>query len=166
MSPLHSSLGNRARLCLKIKKIKNCQEKQAKNIASLSEKIREVQSPPEIKKYYLFDVKRRMVRLIWGISLVLLVCTIGWAVYLRNTNQTLESYALRYRILRMEQGRNSPTISHLDSLFSSESSSDAIQQLQLQVTNYELAIQRQGELDLQQQRITEEQTSLSNQLPK
>jgi len=80
-----------------------------------------------------------MVWLIWGISLVLLVCTIGWAVYLRNTNQTLESYALRYR---MEQGRNSPTISHLDSLFSSESSSDAIRQLQHQVTNYELAIQR------------------------
>lgn len=84
-----------------------------------------------------------MVWLIWGISLVLLVCTIGWAVYLRNTNQTLESYALRYRILRMEQGHNSPTISHLDSLFSSESSSDTIRQLQHQVTNYELAIQRQ-----------------------
>ena len=157
-------------LCKRIREIKDgitkAQEKQAKDIASLSEKIREVQSPPEIKKSYLFDVKRRMVWLIWGISLVLLVCTIGWAVYLRNTNQTLESYALRYRILRMEQGCNSPTIFHLDSLFSSESSSDAIRQLQHQVTNYELAIQRQGELDLQQQRITEEQTSLSLQLPK
>lgn len=97
--------------------ITKAQEKQAKNIASLSEKIREVQSPPEIKKYYLFDVKRRMVWLIWGISLVLLVCTIGWAVYLRNTNQTLESYALRYRILRMEQGRNSPTIPILTASF-------------------------------------------------
>lgn len=144
--------------------ITKAQEKQAKNIASLSEKIREVQSPPEIKKYYLFDVKRRMVWLIWGISLVLLGCTIGWTVYLRNTNQTLESYALRYRILRMEQGCNSPTIAHLDSLFSSEGSSDTIRQLQLQVTNYELAIQRQVELALQQQRLTEEQTSLSRQI--
>lgn len=144
--------------------ITKAQEKQAKNIASLSEKIREVQSPPEIKKYYLFDVKRRMVWLIWGISLVLLGCTIGWTVYLLNTNQTLESYALRYRILRMEQGCNSPTIAHLDSLFSSEGSSDTIRQLQLQVTNYELAIQRQVELALQQQRLTEEQTSLSRQI--
>lgn len=144
--------------------ITKAQEKQAKNIASLSEKIREVQSPPEIKKYYLFDVKRRMVWFIWGISLVLLGCTIGWTVYLRNTNQTLESYALRYRILRMEQGCNSPTIAHLDSLFSSEGSSDTIRQLQLQVTNYELAIQRQVELALQQQRLTEEQTSLSRQI--
>lgn len=144
--------------------ITKAQEKQAKNIASLSEKIREVQSPPEIKKYYLFDVKRRMVWFIWGISLVLLGCTIGWTVYLCNTNQTLESYALRYRILRMEQGCNSPTIAHLDSLFSSEGSSDTIRQLQLQVTNYELAIQRQVELALQQQRLTEEQTSLSRQI--
>ena len=138
--------------------ITKAQERQAESTASLSEKIRETQSPPEVKKYYLFDVKRWMEWLIWGISLVLLGCTIGWTVYLRNTNQTLESYALRYRILRMEQGCNSPTIAHLDSLFSSESSSDTIRQLQLQVTNYELAIQHQGELDLQQQRIMEEQT--------
>ena len=146
--------------------ITKAQERQAESIASLSEKIRETQSPPEVKKYYLFDVKRWMEWLIWGISLVLLGCTIGWTVYLRNTNQTLESYALRYRILRMEQGCNSPTITHLDSRFSSEGSSDAIRQLQLQVTNYELATQRQGELDLQQQQIMEEQTSISNQLPK
>lgn len=95
-----------------------------------------------------------MERLIWGIS-VLLACTIGWAVYLRNANQTLESYALRYRILRMEQGYNNPTIAHLDSLFSSESSSDSIRQLRHQVTNYKLAIQRQAELALQQQLLTE-----------
>ncbi|WP_234397191.1 hypothetical protein [Hoylesella saccharolytica] len=100
--------------------ITKTQEKQTENIASLSEKIQETQSPPEVKKYYLFDVKRWMEWLIWGISLVLLACTIGWAVYLRNANQNLENYALRYRILRMEQGYNNPTISHLDSLFSSE----------------------------------------------
>ena len=140
------------------------QERQAKSIASLSEKIQETQSPPEIKKYYLFDVKRWMEWLIWGISIILLACTIGWAVYLRNANQTLESYALRYRILRMEQGYNNPTITHLDNLFSSESSSDSIRELLHQVSNYELAIQRQAELALQQQRLTEEQTSLSRQI--
>lgn len=137
--------------------ITKTQEKQAENIASLSEKIQETQSPPEVKKYYLFDVKRWMEWLIWGISLVLLACTIGWAVYLLNTNQSLESYALRYRILRMEQGYNRPIIAHLDSLFSSEDSSESIRQLRHQVANYELAIQRQAELALQQQRLTEEQ---------
>ena len=140
------------------------QERQAKSIASLSEKIQETQSPPEIKKYYLFDVKRWMEWLIWGISIILLACTIGWAVYLRNANQTLESYALRYRILRMEQGYNNPTITHLDNLFSSESSSDSIRELRHQVSNYELAIQRQAELALQQQRITEEQAIIFQKL--
>ena len=142
------------------------QERQAKSIASLSEKIQETQSPPEIKKYYLFDVKRWMEWLIWGISIILLACTIGWAVYLRNANQTLESYALRYRILRMEQGYNNPTITHLDNLFSSESSSDSIHELRHQVSNYELAIQRQAELALQQQRLTEEQEVILQYLTK
>jgi hypothetical protein len=64
----------------------------------------------------------------------------------------------------MEQGYNSPTIAHLDSLFSSESSSDTIRELRHQVTNYELAIQRQAELALQQQRITQEQEDLIQQL--
>ena len=46
--------------------------------------------------------------LIGVISLVLLACAIGWAVYLHNANQALESYALRYRILRIKQGYNVP----------------------------------------------------------
>lgn len=102
--------------------------------------------------------------LIWGISVILLACTISWTVYLFNANQTLESYALRYRILRMEQGYNNLTIAHLDSLFSSEDSSDSIRQLRHQVTNYELAIQRQAELALQQQRLIREQEMLSKKL--
>ena len=146
--------------------ITKTQEEQAENIASLSKKIQETQSPPEIKKYYLFDVKRWMEWLIWGISIILLACTIGWAVYLSNSNQSLESYALRYRILRMEQGYNSPTIAHLDSLFSYEDSSDSIRQLRHQVTNYELAIQRQAELAIQQQRLTEEQEVILQNLTK
>ena len=146
--------------------ITKTQERQAENIASLSEKIQETQSPPEIKKYYLFDVKRWMEWLIWGISIILLTCTIGWAVYLRNANQTLESYALRYRIIRMEQGYNSPTIAHLDSLFSSEDSSDSIPQLRHQVSNYELAIERQAELQIKQQQLSKEWAEISMRLNK
>ena len=146
--------------------ITKTQEQQAENIASLSEKIQETQSPPEIKKYYLFDVKRWMEWLIWGISIILLTCTIGWAVYLRNANQTLESYALRYRIIRMEQGYNSPTIAHLDSLFSSEDSSDSIHQLRHQVSNYELAIERQAELQIKQQQLSKEWAEISMRLNK
>ncbi|WP_462346955.1 hypothetical protein [Alloprevotella tannerae] len=146
--------------------ITKTQEQQAENIASLSEKIQETQSPPEIKKYYLFDVKRWMEWLIWGISIILLTCTIGWAVYLRNANQTLESYALRYRIIRMEQGYNSPTIVHLDSLFSSEDSSDSIHQLRHQVSNYELAVQRQAELQIKQQQLSKEWAEISMRLNK
>ncbi|KGN98445.1 hypothetical protein HQ36_02215 [Porphyromonas gingivicanis] len=146
--------------------ITKTQEKQTENIASLSEKIQETQSPPEVKKYYLFDVKRWMEWLIWGISLVLLACTIGWAVYLRNANQTLENYALRYRILRMEQGYNNPTISHLDSLFSSEGSSDSIRELRHQIINYELAIQRQAELALRERQLSQEQAEVQKALAK
>ena len=146
--------------------ITKTQEQQAENIASLSEKIQETQSPPEVKKYYLFDVKRWMEWLIWGISLVLLACTIGWAVYLRNANQTLENYALRYRILRMEQGYNNPTISHLDSLFSSEGSSDSIRELRHQIINYELAIQRQAELALRERQLSQEQAEVQKALAK
>lgn len=146
--------------------ITKIQEQQAESIASLSEKIQETQSPPTVKKYYLFDVKRWMEWLIWGISLVLLACTIGWAVYLHNANQSLESYALRYRILRMEQGYNSPIIARLDSLFSSNNSSDSICQLRHQVSNYELAIQRQAELQIKQQQLSKEWSEISMRLNK
>ena len=140
------------------------QEQQAKSIASLSEKIQETQSPPEIKKYYLFDVKRWIEWLIWGISIVLIACTIGWAVYLHNANQALESYALRYRILRMEHSVSTPAFAQLDSIFETHRSNEAIATLEQRVINHEKAVQRQAELAIQQQRLTEEQTSLSHQL--
>ena len=146
--------------------ITKTQERQAESIASLSEKIQETQSPPTVKKYYLFDVKRWVEWIIWGIFFVLLACTIGWAVYLRNANQTLENYALRYRILRMEQGYNNPTISHLDSLFSSEGSSDSIRELRHQIINYELAIQRQAELALRERQLSQEQAEVQKALAK
>ena len=154
----------------RIREIKNSiakdQERQAKSIASLSEKIQETQSPSEIKKYYLFDVKRWIEWLIWGISIVLIACTIGWAVYLHNANQTLESYALRYRILRMEHSVSNSSFAQLDSIFETHRSNEAIATLEQRVINYEAAVRRQVELAIQQQRLTEEQTSLYHQLQK
>lgn len=120
------------------------QERQAKSIASLSEKIQETQSPPEIKKYYLFDVKRWIEWLIWGISIVLIACTIGWAVYLHNANQTLESYALRYRILSMEHSVSNTSFARLDSIFENHRSNEAIATLEQRVINHEKAVQRQA----------------------
>ena len=151
--------------CAEIKdSIAKNQERQAKSIASLSEKIQETQSPSEIKKYYLFDVKRWIEWLIWGISIVLIACTIGWAVYLHSANQTLESYALRYRILRMEHSVSNSSFAQLDSIFETHRSNEAIATLEQRVINHEKAVQRQAELAIQQQRLTEEQTSLSHQL--
>ena len=140
------------------------QERQAKSIASLSEKIQETQSPSEIKKYYLFDVKRWIEWLIWGISIVLIACTIGWAVYLHNANQALESYALRYRILRMEHSVSTPAFAQLDSIFETHRSNEAIATLEQRVINYEAAVRRQVELAIQQQLITAEQAELQQQL--
>ncbi|KXB72314.1 hypothetical protein [Porphyromonas somerae] len=124
------------------------------------------QTTPEMKlsKYYLFDVKRWAEWLIWGVMVAVLACIIGWAAHLYGVNQTLDSHALRYRILRMELGYTQPNIARLDSLFSSEDSSDSIRKLRSRVTNYELAIERQAELQLQQQHLSQEQEALSQQL--
>lgn len=89
---------------------------------------------------------------------------IGWAAHLYGVNQALDSHALRYRILRMELGYTQPNIASLDSLFSSEDSDDSIRKLRSRVTNYELAIERQAELHLQQQRLSQEQEALTQQL--
>ena len=124
------------------------------------------QTTPEIKlsKYYLFDVKRWVEWLVWGVMIAVLSCIIGWATHLYGVNQALDSHALRYRILRMELGYTQPNIASLDSLFSSEDSSNSIRKLRSRVTNYELAIERQAELYLQQQRLSQEQEALTQQL--
>lgn len=144
--------------------IKKTQEKQAESIAALCEKIEETQSHPKVKKYYLFDVKRWMEWLIWGIFIVLIACTIGWAVYLHNANQSLESYALRYRILRMEHSVSNTSFSRLDSIFETHRSNEAIATIEQRVINYEAAVRRQAELAIQQQQLSAEQAHLQQQL--
>ena len=86
------------------------------------------QTTPEIKlsKYYLFDVKRWAEWLVWGVMIAVPAYIIGWAAHLYGVNQTLDSHALRYRILRMELGYKQPNIASLDSLFSAEDSDDSI----------------------------------------
>ena len=121
------------------------------------------QTTIKLSKYYLFDVKRWAEWLVWGLMVAVLVCVIGWATHLYGVNQALDSHALRYRILRMELGYTQPNIASLDSLFSSEDSSNSIRKLRSRVTNYELAIERQAELQLQQQRLAQEQEALSQQ---
>lgn len=64
----------------------------------------------------------------------------------------------------MELGQSEPKIAELDSLFSSEDSDDSTRRLRIRVTNYELTIKRQAELQLQQQRINEEKEVLIQQL--
>lgn len=124
------------------------------------------QPSPDVKitKYYLFDAKRWAEWLVWGIMIAVLVCVIGWASHLYGVNQNLESHALRYRAIRMELGQSEPKIAELDSLFSADGSDESIRRLRIRVTNYELAIQRQAELQLQQQRLSQEQESLTQQL--
>lgn len=124
------------------------------------------QPSPEVKvtKYYLFDAKRWAEWLVWGIMIAVSACVIGWAAHLYGVNQTLDSHALRYRILRMELGYTQPNISSLDSLFSAEDSDDSIRKLRSRVTNYELAVERQAKLHLQQQRLNEEQEAISKKL--
>ena len=123
------------------------------------------QTPPEVKlsKYYLFDAKRWAEWIVWGALVAMLSVVIGWAVYLYGTNQSLESYALRYRALRMELGYNAPSVARLDSLFSAEEegATDSLRTLRQRVASYERAVQRQAELQVQQQRLTEEQAALS-----
>lgn len=124
------------------------------------------QPSPEVKisRYYLFDAKHWAEWLVWGIMIAVLGCVIGWASHLYGVNQSLESYALRYRAVRMELGQSEPKIAELDSLFSSEDSDDSIRRLRSRITNYELVVERQAELHLQQQRINEEQEAIRQNL--
>ncbi|ERJ88990.1 hypothetical protein HMPREF1989_00089 [Porphyromonas gingivalis F0566] len=101
-----------------------------------------------------------------GVMIAVLACIIGWAAHLYGVNQALDSHALRYRILRMELGYTQPNIASLDSLFSAKDSDDSIRKLRSRVTNYELAVERQAELYLQQQRLSQEQETILQNLMK
>ncbi|WP_373776831.1 hypothetical protein [Porphyromonas loveana] len=96
--------------------------------------------------------------------IAVLACAVGWASHLYGVNQNLQNYALRYRAIRMELGQSEPKIAELDSLFCSEESDDSIRRLRSRITNYELAIKRQAELQLRQQRLMKEQVEIQKVL--
>lgn len=168
-------IGALAKLGQRIREMKEgvgeLREAQDEALATLVGQIQAAQTaqtPPEVKlsKYYLFDAKRWAEWIVWGAPVAMLSVVIGWAVYLYGTNQSLESYALRYRALRMELGYNAPSVARLDSLFSAEEegATDSLRTLRQRVASYERAVQRQAELQVQQQRLTEEQAALSPHL--
>ena len=155
-----SKLGQRIREMKEgVGELREAQDEALATLVGQIQTAQAAQTPPEVKlsKYYLFDAKRWIEWIVWGALVAALAAVIGWAVYLYGTNQNLESYALRYR---------APSVARLDSLFSAEGegAADSLRTLRQRGASYERAVQRQAELQLQQQRLTEEQAALSPHL--
>ena len=133
---------------------------------ALQQLIREQQKPVEFKNYSLFAsvqlAERILLLLVCG--LVMLSC---WFFGMgANKLQTASDYDLRYRYLRMQGKATTLDFAHLDSIFITHRNSKAIQQLEQKVINYEQALQRQAELLLQQDKLTQEQRELKKHLKK
>lgn len=133
---------------------------------ALQQLIREQQKPVEYKNYSLFAsvqlAERILLLLVCG--LVMLSC---WFFGMgANKLQTASDYDLRYRYLRMQGKATTLDFAHLDSIFITHRNSKAIQQLEQKVINYEQALQRQAELLLQQDKLTQEQRELKKHLKK
>lgn len=138
---------------------------QDETTSKLIDEMQAKQSPPEVKvsQYYLFDAKRWAEWIVWGVMVTALAYVMGWAAHLYGLNRSLERQTLCYRALRMELGYRHPRVAELDSLLAAEDSDRDISKLRESVTTYEFALKRQAELQLQKQRLDEEQASLSRQ---
>ncbi|MBR8763616.1 hypothetical protein IX335_000831 [Porphyromonas levii] len=132
-------------------------------VAKLEEK-QSTQTPSITKKYSLLDAKRWIQWAIWGILVLIVAGFFGWNIHLHKTNQSLNDYALRYRILRMEHSVCNDSFALLDSIFVTHRSEVQINQLKERVINYETAIQRQAELLYRQQQLSAEQEKVQQQL--
>lgn len=133
---------------------------------SLQQLIIEQQKPVEYKNYSLFAsiqlAERILLLLVCG--LVMVSC---WLFAMgANQLQTASDYDLRYRYLRMQGKATASDFTDLDSIFSTHRNSQAIQQMQQKVVDYEQALQRQAELLLQQNKIKQEQRELKKYLKK
>ncbi len=140
----------------------NTQQTAAFNL--LSNRISEAQAPSITKKYFLLDAKRWIQWAIWGVLILLTAGIFGWNIHLYRTNRSLNDYALRYRILRMQHSVSNDSFAQLDSIFETHRSEDTINQLRERVTSYEAAIQRQAELLHRQQQLSAEQEKVQQQL--
>lgn len=138
---------------------KACNEVVAKLEVSQS-----TQTPSITKKYFLLDAKRWIQWAIWGILVLIVAGFFSWNIHLHKTNQSLNDYALRYRILRMEHSMSNDSFALLDSIFVTHRSEVQINKLKERVINYETAIQRQAELLYRQQQLSAEQEKVQQQL--
>ena len=135
-------------------------------VEALQQLIKEQQKPVEYKNYSLFAsiqlAERILLLLVCG--LVMVSC---WLFAMgANQLQTASDYDLRYRYLRMQGKATASDFTDLDSIFSTHRNSQAIQQMQQKVVDYEQALQRQAELLLQQNKIKQEQRELKKYLKK
>ncbi len=94
---------------------------------------------------------------LFGVYLSLSSLALSAVIYLHSFNQFLESYALRYRILRMEYAVSKKSFAQLDSIFEIDRSGSQIKRLKGRVTNYESAVECQAEYLLHQQDLSAEQ---------
>lgn len=133
---------------------------------ALHQLISKQQKPVVFKNYSLFAsvqlAERILLLLVCG--LVMVSC---WLFAMgANQLQTASDYDLRYRYLRMQGKATASDFTDLDSIFSTHRNSQAIQQMQQKVVDYEQALQRQAELLLQQNKIKQGQRELKKYLKK
>lgn len=131
---------------------------------ALQQLISRQQKPVAFKNYSLFASVQWAERILLGLvcGLVMVSC---W-LFAMGANQlrTASDYDLRYRFLRMQGKATDADFEHLDSIFITQRNPQAIQQLEQKVSDYEQALKRQAELQLQQERINQEQGKLMKQL--
>ena len=138
--------------------------KASNEVVAKLEESQSTQTPSITKKYFLLDAKRWIQWAIWGILVLIVAGFFGWNILLHKTNQSLNDYALRYRILRMEHSMSNDSFALLDSIFVTHRSEVQINKLKERVINYETAIQRQAELLYRQQQLSAEQEKVQQQL--
>lgn len=138
--------------------------KASNEMVAKLEESQSTQTPLITKKYFLLDARRWIQWVIWGILVLIVAGFFGWNIHLHKTNQRLNDYALRYRILRMEHSVSNGSFALLDSIFVTHRSEVQINQLKERVINYETAIQRQAELLYRQQQLTAEQEKVLQHL--
>lgn len=124
---------------------------------ALQQLISQQQKPVEFKNYSLFASLQWAERILLGLvcGLIMVSC---W-LFAMGVNQlrTASDYDLQYRYLRMQGNATTADIEHLDSIFITRRTPQAIQQLEQEVGDYEQALKRQAELLLQQELISQEQ---------
>lgn len=131
---------------------------------ALQQLISQQQKPVAFRNYSLFASVQWAERVLLGLvcGLVMVSC---W-LFAMGANQlrTASDCDLRYRYLRMQGKATMSDFKHLDSIFITHRNHKAIQQLEQKVSDYEQALKRQAELQLQQERINQEQGELMKQL--